>query len=207
MVLLRSRLAAVVTAAVSSAFFLSSVAPAQDPIATVDVSGQATTQKGKAKQGLTFQGTFEIEEFTLEDGEIVASGTISGQLVNKPGKKPKKGQVATDVEVSIPVSALQVIETETGCQILALAVGPVDLNLLGLNIHLNEVVLDVTADPTEGILGDLLCALADGDGLVLVEDVLLALELLDVLDLLGGLTPDQLVAELLVTLNAGVDVD
>jgi threonine/homoserine efflux transporter RhtA len=205
--LLRPRLAAVLTALMSFLFVWSSLAPAQEVIASVDVTGHLQTQKKKQKQGLAFQGTFEIEEFAVEDGEIVARGTISGQLVNKPGKKPKAGNVVTDVEVSIPVSALQVVETETGCQILALALGPVDLSLLELNVHLNEVVLDVTADPTEGILGDLLCALADLNGGVLIDDLLDALDLLDLLDLLGGLTPDELVADLLVSLNAGVEVD
>ena len=47
------------------------------------------------------------------------------------------------------------------CPILHLELGPLDLNLLGLRVQLNQVVLDVTALPGPGnLLGNLLCAVA-----------------------------------------------
>jgi hypothetical protein len=47
------------------------------------------------------------------------------------------------------------------CQVLHLDLGPLNLNLLGLKVHLNEVVLDITAQPGAGnLLGNLLCAVA-----------------------------------------------
>ena len=52
------------------------------------------------------------------------------------------------------------------CDILNLVLGPVDLNLLGLDVELDDceggpVTLDITAVPGEGnLLGNLLCALA-----------------------------------------------
>ena len=56
------------------------------------------------------------------------------------------------------------------CPILHLDLGPLDLNLLGLHVHLNEVVLDVEAIPGAGnLLGNLLCGIAgllDGGGLL-----------------------------------------
>ena len=48
------------------------------------------------------------------------------------------------------------------CEILDLVLGPLDLNLLGLMIHLDRVHLRITADPNGGILGSLLCSLAGG---------------------------------------------
>jgi len=43
-----------------------------------------------------------------------------------------------------------------------LDLGPLDLNLLGLMIHLDEVVLEITAQPGPGnLLGNLLCAVAN----------------------------------------------
>jgi hypothetical protein len=49
----------------------------------------------------------------------------------------------------------------TTCPILHLELGPLDLNLLGLRIQLNQVVLDITAIPGPGnLLGNLLCAIA-----------------------------------------------
>jgi hypothetical protein len=47
------------------------------------------------------------------------------------------------------------------CPILHLELGPLDLNLLGLRVQLNRVVLDITAIPGPGnLLGNLLCAIA-----------------------------------------------
>ncbi|MEU4197786.1 hypothetical protein AB0E69_38225 [Kribbella sp. NPDC026611] len=49
----------------------------------------------------------------------------------------------------------------TTCPILHLDLGPLDLNLLGLHVHLNEVVLNIEAIPGAGnLLGNLLCAIA-----------------------------------------------
>ena len=51
--------------------------------------------------------------------------------------------------------------TTATCEILNLVLGPLDLNLLGLQVHLNQVVLDITAVPGAGnLLGNLLCAIA-----------------------------------------------
>ena len=52
---------------------------------------------------------------------------------------------------------------------LHLVLGPLDLDLLGLVVHLDKVVLDITAVPGAGaLLGNLLCAvvgLLDGTGI------------------------------------------
>ena len=48
------------------------------------------------------------------------------------------------------------------CNVLNLTLGPLDLNLLGLRVQLNQVVLNITAIPGGGLLGDLLCGLAGG---------------------------------------------
>ena len=45
------------------------------------------------------------------------------------------------------------------CQVLDLVLGPLHLNLLGLVVDLNQVHLQITAAPGEGVLGDLLCSL------------------------------------------------
>jgi hypothetical protein len=48
------------------------------------------------------------------------------------------------------------------CPILDLTLGPLDLNLLGLIVHLDQVHLTITADSEGGILGQLLCGLGGG---------------------------------------------
>ena len=51
------------------------------------------------------------------------------------------------------------------CSVLSLSLGPLDLNLLGLRVQLNDcsagpVKVDITAIPGGGLLGDLLCGLS-----------------------------------------------
>ena len=48
------------------------------------------------------------------------------------------------------------------CTVLDLPIGPLDLNLLGLLVHLDRTELRITADPTGGLLGSLLCSLSGG---------------------------------------------
>jgi hypothetical protein len=52
--------------------------------------------------------------------------------------------------------------TVASCKVLDLILGPLDLNLLGLMVHLDQVHLQITADPNGGVLGSLFCALAGG---------------------------------------------
>jgi len=81
------------------------------------------------------------------------------------------------------------------CDILNLSLGPIDLSVLGLNVALDNcnngpVTVDVTADPRGGLLGSLLCGLADGNlnGLLINR---LVTRLDNLIDRLGDLT-DQL---------------
>jgi hypothetical protein len=47
------------------------------------------------------------------------------------------------------------------CPILNLSLGPIDLNLLGLVVETSPICLDVTAIRGGGLLGDLLCGVAE----------------------------------------------
>ena len=61
-------------------------------------------------------------------------------------------------QVALPVDLAQSGAT---CTIVVLDLGPLDLNLLGLHIHLDEVHLVIEAHPGEAnLLGNLLCAIA-----------------------------------------------
>jgi hypothetical protein len=68
--------------------------------------------------------------------------------------------------VFIPLTRSDAVAAAS-CSILHLELGPLDLNLLGLRVQLNDcsqtpraVVLDLTATPGGGLLGDLLCNLS-----------------------------------------------
>ncbi len=103
--------------------------------------------------GGTFTGTFEITHFVNQSGGLFAVGNLSGTLTDALGNTI--GTV-TDVLVRLPVTSIS-----GTCEILHLELGPLDLDLLGLQVHLDKVVLDITAQSGQGnLLGNLLCAIA-----------------------------------------------
>lgn len=76
----------------------------------------------------------------------------------------KQGGLAAGPGFALPVQAPTALPPVPGgiCTVLDLVLGPLDLNLLGLMVHLGRVQLRITADPTKGLLGSLLCSLAGG---------------------------------------------
>ncbi|MFL5690212.1 MAG: hypothetical protein ACJ795_00245 [Ktedonobacteraceae bacterium] len=108
---------------------------------------------GTASNGGTFKGRLNVTSFANQNGSLVANGTLNGTLRNSAGKVI--GTV-TNQAVTLPV-----LITQSTCTILTLTLGPLDLNLLGLMVHLNQVVLNITANPAGGLLGQLLCDIAN----------------------------------------------
>jgi hypothetical protein len=63
----------------------------------------------------------------------------------------------TPLLAAAPVAPAQLV-----CGILRLSIGAIDLNLLGLTVHLNPVLLIINAVPGPGnLLGNLLCAIVN----------------------------------------------
>jgi hypothetical protein len=75
---------------------------------------------------------------------------------------------------SLPVFAasdsLRAHASQTSCQVLHLVLGPLHLNLLGLEVDLyaktksEPVIVTINGQPDKGLLGQLLCGLAGGTG-------------------------------------------
>ena len=108
---------------------------------------------GSASNGDTFNGTFTVTRFVSQNNQLFAVGTVSGVLKNASGGTI--GNV-TNVPAALPVTA-----ASATCPILSLTLGPLHLNLLGLVVDLNQVVLNITAQSGPGnLLGNLLCAVA-----------------------------------------------
>jgi hypothetical protein len=110
--------------------------------------------RGDVAGGGVFRGTLDLLRFRVVDGALVAVGDLSGTLRNAAGDVV--GTI-TDQRVRLPVA----LGSITSCDILRLRLGPLDLDLLGLQVHLDRVVLDITAQAGPGnLLGNLLCAIA-----------------------------------------------
>ena len=135
----------------------------------------------------TFSGTLKIAKFAVDNGTLVASGVLSGTLTDENAVTTSIFRTVT-VPVILPSAAAKNAAAVggIGCEVLHLELGPLDLDLLGLVVHLDRVVLDITAVPGAGnLLGNLLCAivgLLDGSNLGLLANLLNQL-----LDVLGGL--------------------
>jgi len=94
----------------------------------------------------TVTGNMLVDSFTRSGDQLLANGTLGGQPVSAPLALSAAPGGAT---------------SQATCEILNLVLGPLDLNLLGLRVQLNQVILHITGVTGAGnLLGNLLCAIA-----------------------------------------------
>jgi hypothetical protein len=143
---------AAVATATSSA--TSSAAAPQSPTAA-ETAQIGTTQVGAVNVQL------QIKRFIKRNGRLYAVGTAVGRF-NPTGANPQINMTGIDRrDFVVRVHKLrQITSAQRICPILDLRLGPLDLNLLGLRVHLDEVHLTITADSNGGLLGSLLCSLS-----------------------------------------------
>lgn len=109
---------------------------------------------GKVSNHKQFTGTYTVNYFATKGSKTYAVGKLSGRIGHRH---------VTKNNVMLPVtmggSSAQASAT---CPILNLRLGPLDLNLLGLRVQLNQVHLQITAIQGPGnLLGNLLCGVAN----------------------------------------------
>jgi hypothetical protein len=122
--------------------------PNTNPLA-VPITGTATDA---ANVVANLTGTLAISRFAVQNGTLMAVGTLTATITDAAG---------TVLRTFVSNVAVPVVDADGTCDILNLDLGPLDLNLLGLQIHLNQVVLDIVAQTGAGnLLGNLLCAIA-----------------------------------------------
>ncbi|MFL6445917.1 MAG: hypothetical protein ACJ713_19020 [Candidatus Sulfotelmatobacter sp.] len=110
--------------------------------------------QGKDAAGNTASGLISITHFDIQGNQLVAQGVFNGTVTTVADG------TATPI-VNEPVT-LPVISADPSCSLVNLVLGPLHLNVLGLVIDLNQVVLNITAVPGAGnLLGNLLCAVAN----------------------------------------------
>jgi hypothetical protein len=129
------------------------------PVAPIAAQGQGQAQTSAltvpvtgSGGGGTFTGTLQLQKFVAQNGQVAALGVLSGTVTTANG-------VATSIikTVSLPAAV-----TDGTCDILHLDLGPLSLDLLGLQVNLSRVVLDITAQSGAGnLLGNLLCGVAN----------------------------------------------
>lgn len=104
---------------------------------------------GELANGEAFTGTVTIDEITRVGDQLLFSGTVAD---------------ATGAVVGTFEDVVGILTPGGGaarCDILFLDLGPIFLDVLGLQIDLSQIVLDIDAVPGAGnLLGNLLCAVA-----------------------------------------------
>ncbi|MGC0250285.1 hypothetical protein [Pseudactinotalea sp. Z1748] len=105
---------------------------------------------GELADGTAFEGTLSNLTATAVDGVVNLSGTLTGMA----------GDTEITQDFTAPITELATPDSQPGgCQILFLDLGPIFLDVLGLQVDLSPIELDITAVPGAGnLLGNLLCA-------------------------------------------------
>jgi hypothetical protein len=150
---------------------------------------------GAASTGEKFAGTFNLQRFVAANDQVLAVGTVAGTLTDMAGNVVGTTLQTVSIPVTVESGATSKSTAATtassaaaaaaaSCAILHLDLGPLHLNLLGLQVDLSRIVLDITAIPGAGnLLGNLLCGVAN----LLNNPSGLAQLLNQILDILNGL--------------------
>ena len=177
-----------------------SAAPDNAPLSrpSKKMDGITVPATGTLSDGGSFVGTLVVRRFDVnENRELVVTGTLSGIATLADGStQPVSQAISTTATLTrsahstsaAPADAIiAAADPSTGlpgnCDVLFLDLGPLHLNLLGLEVNLAEVILDVNALAGGGnLLGNLLCAVV---GLFDGFAVLAAIQ--NILDLINGI--------------------
>ena len=128
---------------------------------TSTVSGSFTDAAG-ALGSVT--GSFTPTKFTNKQGQVLATGTLTSTLTDSLGVDLGTVQKTVSMPVQLPETAAANKDAAAliTCDVLNLVLGPLHLDLLGLVVDLNRVVLDIVAQSGAGnLLGNLLCAITN----------------------------------------------
>ena len=162
--MLTSRLPLMALLACLAAMFVAGPAQAQTTSTPLTKTVAVT---GKAANGKAFKGKFTINQFKSVGGKTYAAGTLVGTVKNRKVTRAVSIPVSVaDAGTSPGARAAQLPPQQPGtCRVLNLVLGPLDLNLLGLRVELNQVNLRITAVPSTlpggGLLGDVLCGVTN----------------------------------------------
>jgi len=126
-------------------------------------AGELTSRiVGTTSNGRKVTGSFVPLRFVERNGRVAVRGLVQGVVHERNGTRSTFATMKTLRLQSVNGSPLSRTGTATGratCDILNLVLAPLDLDLLGLKVHLDRVVLNIVAESGAGkLLGNLLCS-------------------------------------------------
>jgi hypothetical protein len=141
---------------------------------SLDFAVQGPLSRADAVVG-SFTGTFHVTKFGFDEAtrQLMVTGVLSGTETFLDGTTAtitdkvvtttatlKKGSQVSSTSTAYQFVGSTMYQFTASCGILLLDLGPLHLDLLGLVVDLNEVILDITAQTgANNLLGNLLCAL------------------------------------------------
>ena len=166
--------------------------PKANATKTLTSQGQAWTYTGTwtDKKGRTGTADVKIvpQKFWNDGGKLMMRSAVTTTMQGARGSVPHTKMMNLEVKDVTSTAAPSAVSAAS-CDIVNLVLGPLDLNVLGLEVHLNQVVLDIVGATGAGnLLGNLLCAVAgllDG-GAVLGQIAGLLNQILAILNGLGA---------------------
>ena len=139
---------------------------------------------GTTKSGNRVTGDFVPLHVSRHNGHVRVKGVVEG-VVHRADGTTKTFTVVRKMRVKtvdgVKAAHGRPVNGKATCDILHLVLAPLDLDLLGLQVHLDKVLLDIVAKSGSGnLLGNLLCAVTH-----LLDDGSLAGDLGKLVDLLN----------------------
>jgi hypothetical protein len=162
--------------------------------------------EGRFGIGGEFTGTATVNKFELRNNSIVAIGFVRGTLrrgnrivgtavageVTWPVRlRVNNAAIATKMDAAAPARVMPahyVLAQAEPCPVLQIGLGSIDVNLLGVNVSLPPIALNLSGDesaPLGGLVCQVLDLLGNVVGLVGLLNSILGL----ITGLLGGLLP------------------
>jgi hypothetical protein len=148
---------ALLALAILTVGLMAGAATANAPAGTKTQAGPTARPSGKVTV------RFTISRFVKRNGQLHAQGTTIGTFTPDDGSAPTTVRQPFDVVAKVTGAKLAGARAGSAqriCQVLDLQLGPIDLNLLGLLVHLDKVHLKISANSRGGLLGRLFCSLA-----------------------------------------------
>ncbi len=119
---------------------------------------------GTLSDGGSFDGTMNITKLDVTNGgdSLTVGGVLKGTATTADGTTRRVTQQFSITGALQDILGVITPDSQQECPILTLDLGPINLDVLGLQVDLSRVELDITAVAGQGnLLGNLLCAVAN----------------------------------------------
>jgi hypothetical protein len=126
-----------------------------------------------------------ITSVTIVNGQLFASGVATAEIKGRQYTAPFSN---VPITMSLAPTNSNGVNGVAACPILNLTLGPIHLDLLGLVVDTSPICLTVTAFQGGGLLGDLLCSIANLLDTLPLDQILGALNSTQLGTLTNGLT-------------------